>query len=145
MVLQSWHTGKWGIWCKALEQWLEWQNAPKIPASSNEAAWCSKKVHRAQEGPDVACTLTHSFQHSLHSPFSPSAAIKHSQYLATGKRTHTFCTWIITVPVVNWGYFSPSLTKKKVNNFFFSAHTSPLDLTSWSFRYIFFHSLNSVY
>lgn len=113
MVLQSWHSGKWEIWWGALEQWLEWQNAPKAPASSNEAAWCSNQVHWAQEGPDVARTLTHSFQHSLRSPFSPSAATKHSQYLATGKRTDTLCTWIIIVPLVNWRYFSLSLSKRK--------------------------------
>lgn len=123
MVLQSWHSSKWGIWWGALEQWLEWQNAPKAPASPNEAAWCSNQVHWAQEGPDVAPTLTHSFQHSLHSPFSPSAAIMHSQYLATGKRTDTLCTWIIIVPLVNWRYFffwKPNY--EKVNNSF-SAHT----------------------
>jgi len=40
MVLQPWHIGKWGIWWGALKHWLEWQNAPKAPASPNEAAWC---------------------------------------------------------------------------------------------------------
>lgn len=132
MVLQSWLSGKWGIWWGALEQWLEWQNAPKAPASSNEAAWCSNQVHWAQEGPDVARTLAHSFQHSLHSPFCPSAAIKHSQYLATGKRTDTLCTWIIIVPLVNWRFFFFfffSKPKEKVNNsFFYSLPT----LTSWT-------------
>lgn len=128
MVLQSWHSGKWGIWWGAPEQWLEWQNAPKAPASSNEAAWCSNQVHWAQEGPDVARTLTHSFQHSLHSPFSPSAATKHSQYLATGKRTDTLCTWIIIVPVVNRRFFfSLSLTKKSKQLLY-----SPHSLTPWT-------------
>lgn len=122
MVLQSWHSGKWGIWWGALEQWLEWQNAPKAPASSNEAAWCSNQVHWAQEGPDVAHTLTHSFQHSLHSPFSPSAATEHSQYLATGKRTDTLCTWIIIVPVVNWRYW------RKSKQLLYSPHS----LTPWT-------------
>lgn len=64
IVLQLWHRGKWGIWWGALEQWLEWQNAPKAPASSNEAAWCSNQVHWAQEGPAVARTLAQSFQQS---------------------------------------------------------------------------------
>lgn len=89
MVYNSRRSSKWGIWSGALELWLELQNAPKAPANSNEAAWCSNQVHGAQEGPDVARTLVHSFQDSLHSPFCPSAAIKYSQYLATGKRTHT--------------------------------------------------------
>lgn len=62
VVLQCWHSGKWRLWWGALEQWLEWQNAPKAPARSKETASCSNQVHWAQEGPDVACTLTHSFQ-----------------------------------------------------------------------------------
>lgn len=100
-----WPGGKREIWWGALEQRFEWQNDPKAPASSNEAAWCSNQVHWAQEGPDVARTLTRSFQHSQHSPLSPSAATKHSQYLATGKETDTLCTWIIIAPLVNWRFF----------------------------------------
>lgn len=121
-------SGKWGIWWGAPEQRLEWQNVPKAPDSLMRQLDVSNQVHWAQEGPDVTHTLTRSFQHSLPSPFRPSAPVKHSQYLATGRGIDTLYNWIVLVPLETWSYFLlfSSLRKSKYLTF------CPLIVTLWT-------------
>lgn len=66
-------------------------------------------------------------------PFCPSAAVKNSQYLATGKRDIHMLHLNHTVLLINWRYFSLTLRMKR--NTVYPAKRNPSIFNLWCFTY----------